>query len=802
MALPLIADNAVVFQLPFRFDRFPCDGAADTAAHHAPCNIESRLGSIEIAALAALAGRACPAEGAAPIWQQPGAAGATERPRQTLSGDLYPVAARILENDTLEQGAGYRSFEIARAERRPATAGGGLAGPRAVDIFGQLRLYLQARGFDGAPPALTLDDAWVRLHGSGIGVLNLSLSLADGCGGKALTDEGFLRAIHSLSQAKEKGKTNLVRHAGYLHATVTEDVAGGDLLWRDVSNGRLAKVPAEMDVVTLALARNDKGRPTALFYRAIAVQRHSSPGETAHSKATLEQLVTLVAPPPRRPQSAGTLADDGAAKATADARKQGKGKKEEERIDHVLRADAGKSPGADNIGMPCQKSDPAAAYRLLHENPDGTLALFEVLPARSHLLDWLLALLPPMGKAIWPLGEQCPLESGPTGLAPESGTSKATAPAAPYSRMRLFTYTAVRLDLPEPCTITDGLSAPARELGFRLARHFDKRYQPTTAEIDAHVFSPFSTVHHSVATQGASLVVLNDGTEFLKSFLADAFARAYRPIGEICFHEYLYLLELVQESAILPSVPASEHDERHLNGLVESLARFRLFFRFAKISHMAHHNEVLHLWRENLGLNVIEADLARDVVEAERVIRQRIERLEAANENRKRRYWSWFSALAAATATFVTILSITDVAVELECPSEQIAMASGQLEPTDGQLGRRLDLAFQDQRLDGKPFAEAFAALCNNGFTRAKPLANSTTPKATDAPSAPPGIFDIRDDSGFTWREQIASTCTLTRQIRECALQAPQMRRGGLMIAGLAAAVAFLLAFKLMPRGD
>nr|HQV09638.1 hypothetical protein [Thauera sp.] len=61
MALPLIADNAVVFQLPFRFDRFPCDGAADTAAHHAPCNIESRLGSIDIAALAALAGRACPA---------------------------------------------------------------------------------------------------------------------------------------------------------------------------------------------------------------------------------------------------------------------------------------------------------------------------------------------------------------------------------------------------------------------------------------------------------------------------------------------------------------------------------------------------------------------------------------------------------------------------------------------------------------------------------------------------------------------------------------------------------------------
>lgn len=159
-------------------------------------------------------------------------------------------------------------------------------------------------------------------------------------------------------------------------------------------------------------------------------------------------------------------------------------------------------------------------------------------------------------------------------------------------------------------------------LAHKLSHHFDDKYSPTLAEAKQSTFQPFDTIYQSVAVQGASVVIADDGkSEHVKNFLGNSFLRVYLPVALINYHEYIYLLHLVQGAAIFTRDVPTAIEKNKLQNLRTKLTRFRLYYRFSQISHMNLHNSALKLWREQLGLDNMLEELARDVAEADKQIK-------------------------------------------------------------------------------------------------------------------------------------------------------------------------------------
>lgn len=352
---------------------------------------------------------------------------------------------------------------------------------------------------------------------------------------------------------------------------------------------------------------------------------------------------------------------------------------------------------------------------------------------------------------------------------------------------RLFSYAAVRID---PLDAADA-TARCRELAYRLSRRFDAAYQPAADEMARAVLAPFDTVYHAVATQGAGLVVHDTGADFLHHYLSTAFATVYRPLAELCLHEYVHLLDLVQHSAFVPRQPPHASDIWRLESLVDALARYRLYFRFSKLSHMAHHNEVLALWRRSLGVDVIETELAKDVGEAHRLLAEQ-------DEQRKTRRWRVLAAAGASMVAFLSVSEGFDRWAQSRCPPEALAIAATDLQIHGGDE-RLFDLLVAFRKEHPAEGREAWLPQMDR-------LCAWREARAAAAPQAAASSLEsllrkkVSEELKTTLDERLANVCRMSEEARSCAADASRWRNRGLWLSLAAALITLVLALRFAPQ--
>lgn len=224
---------------------------------------------------------------------------------------------------------------------------------------------------------------------------------------------------------------------------------------------------------------------------------------------------------------------------------------------------------------------------------------------------------------------------------------------------RFFSYVYVRSD--------ESLSdIELQNLCYRLGSKFNSDYSVKKGEIDREVVQPFENVFHVMTTQGGSVAIRAGdlAPEFLQTYLSKAVVPAYLPLAVLSFHEYLHLKQLTQGSSRLPDPRIADEDVDHMKKLRERLLDFRLYYRFSHVSMMSHHNVIHQAWRKALTLDHMLDELARDVSEAEKVLRDNLDEIK---EDR----WRWFGAIGAGTAGFVVAHELLDVILRLVFPNEK-----------------------------------------------------------------------------------------------------------------------------------
>lgn len=709
-ALPLtIGANRLVVYLPFRV---PTGQGAAVAGPSGLEAVAAQLTAHGPGRLAALAGEdevAGAGQASLPLWRQLD----DRRARARLSGDLYPIAGHILNGDPASPASGCPGF--------------------VLDADSWIRdrplILPPASQGKGSILAIAIEDAWVRLFGSGIGFLGVSVTLsAAGDEAQPLPADQFLAALHTLSQPPKRGTARLEFNNRFHRQRIGTALAVDSLAMADGPRGHLRSVqPAEVTKVL-----QGRGDGEIELYRCLQCSAADTPtgdDPVAAYSVLLERLhprlVTL------SPGTTGSVAKNGQLVLAPDRIPPEPGG-----VVPVLAAGGGTR--ADYAALETLKAD--------------RVGLARELPRHCDFFEWLEALLPESLRDPLPEADSDPVDAGQ------------------HRASRLFTYAAVRLDgLPDsPESI-----AACRQLAYRLARRLDEKYSPATDEIAGKVFAPFDTVFHSVATQGGAVVVRHDGSDFLGHFLGTVFATAYRPIAEICYHEYLYLLQMVQESALLPADPPDPGEIASLRGLTLSLARFRLFYRFARISHMSQHNQVLAIWRAELGLDVIESDLARDVQEAERLLADDVERADRQRRAERDARWSRYGAVGVFAATYLFCSNVIDDVYKVGCPSDRVALELTQVETRIRPLGDKLDLALEARGLGREPFGKAFDHLCTVGLPTETVIVHGTPVLPATFTEGP-------------WRSQFDRACSTLREVRQCTVTAPRRYRLGAILISLA----------------
>lgn len=718
-----VADNRVVLFRAFDINE---DGRSGERSEQGHSSVQfSAHRPTELRSLLTGDGAEKPSDGP-PIWEAVSPNDAQKR----LSGDLYPVVERILHGDGKDPTSGQCGFLLDVAALR---AGMGVSEGSgkvfSLDLVNERKL--------GSGPVLRVDleNAWISLFGTGIGLLTVVLRLSDPGQTQRgrINAEDLLRVLHDLTQPPKRADEGLELSAAQRY--VRFEYSGDEALKAGtcVVLGDEAKGLKPVQMGQLAKMRA-AGKDLPAVYRCVtgAGESRSEAGETATVQTLLLERLELV-----RVRLAGDAKAD-------------KGR--------LLRVQAaGAVDGVIDV-FTADREDVNARLEALETLAPGAEGWAAERPRRIGMAALMDALLPDLAEA--------------------------ADAASLRERARIYSYAAVRVD-----EASGGRTAGGTELAFRLARRFDRMYSPAAQEIEREVYSPFETVMHSVATQGAALVVCAaDGADFLKNYLGNAFMQSYLPIAQVCLHEYLYLLRLVQDSAILPHMPPKAGEVEQLERLSSDLARFRLYYRFAKVSHLAHHNAVLNLWRNGLALNVIEADLARDVAEAHKVLLSH----SAQQEEKRRRKWVKYAAFAAAAGSFAFLSTVIDMGMEVYCPTTQVQFGLSQIEDREGQPGRRLALALADGNLLDKPLAVGLDELCRSTFVPPFKLDATAGPAAQTA-------FDAAQET-YSWREQLQSTCALTREARECAVKAPHWRLFLLAAALGLSVLAGCLAYKRMPR--
>jgi hypothetical protein len=204
---------------------------------------------------------------------------------------------------------------------------------------------------------------------------------------------------------------------------------------------------------------------------------------------------------------------------------------------------------------------------------------------------------------------------------------------------RLFAYCGVLLPRG-----TD--EATASLLAYRYAHRYSADYECRADAIDAAQTRPFRNVTHAMATQGGAVVVVDGQSTFVTSFLDQPLKMTYVPLALVAFHEYTCLRLMTPRGAHPSPGDGVGAHEAALIGLQESLAYFRLHYRFSHVSDLANHNQVFAQWRKVLDLDSSLEQRSQDAAEGERVLVAGRKRNEAAAANRAERDRLFFKILA------------------------------------------------------------------------------------------------------------------------------------------------------------
>ena len=232
-------------------------------------------------------------------------------------------------------------------------------------------------------------------------------------------------------------------------------------------------------------------------------------------------------------------------------------------------------------------------------------------------------------------------------------------------RDRIYSFSVIVFDAALP-------NAAARDLAFRLSRHYNARYRPTDDFAGTVLIHPFETVLHAMSREGTSTVITrttDEGVdvEFLTAWISQSHARVYVPLQIAAFHEHVVLLDLAQGSGLRIDLNGSSKAETlRLRALCERFLLFRLQYRLSQVSSLTMHDLAYAATEQALGLKTLSEKISRDMLAVERRLVEiadvRATAFETQREARGRRLESNFAVIAGIGSAALTYLTLTTVA--------------------------------------------------------------------------------------------------------------------------------------------
>jgi hypothetical protein len=235
------------------------------------------------------------------------------------------------------------------------------------------------------------------------------------------------------------------------------------------------------------------------------------------------------------------------------------------------------------------------------------------------------------------------------------------------ARERVYTY----------CTVVAGVSlnsSRARDVAFRLSRHYGAAYHPTDDFAGTHFAHPFETVLHAASREGACTLVIPDAhpdsepVEFLRTWINQADPHVYLPLQIAAFHEYAALLRMAQGAGM--HIDPGAHDSATIQALKDLAHRFLLFrlrYRMLQVSGITLHELAYVATVKALDIDALSAKIARDLVEVERRLialaedhAQARRKAAAEREHERERSAAWFAGVASGALTYITMASLFD----------------------------------------------------------------------------------------------------------------------------------------------
>jgi len=216
----------------------------------------------------------------------------------------------------------------------------------------------------------------------------------------------------------------------------------------------------------------------------------------------------------------------------------------------------------------------------------------------------------------------------------------------------------------------------AREIAFRLSRHYSMRYRPGPGMQGTEFVAPFENVVHALSREGACTLI--NGTadaagttaELLATWTTQAHPQVYLPLQVAAVHELVALLDMAQDaSRRIPADPRAPLATGPLRELCSRVLAFRLHYRFAQVSSITMHDLFFEAASRALGLRDISEKINRDLTaierrlveeerdEAEIARRRRLDADKRAREDIERRHATW-AGLSSAGLAYLTISAV------------------------------------------------------------------------------------------------------------------------------------------------
>ncbi|MDG4559040.1 MAG: hypothetical protein P9F19_16875 [Candidatus Contendobacter sp.] len=237
----------------------------------------------------------------------------------------------------------------------------------------------------------------------------------------------------------------------------------------------------------------------------------------------------------------------------------------------------------------------------------------------------------------------------------------------------------------------------ARELAFRLSRHYTGAYRVGAALEGTVLTEPFEDIVHAASLEGAASVINGYATaregerELLKNWLTDRYRQVYLPLQIVAIHERVALLDMAQNAAIDVGAMDVTAEATTLRALCNRFLTFRLRYRAVQVSHITMHNQVHQATRAALDLDRMIEKVAHDVMEAERWLSDVAREEAAAKERVWERRYAWFAGLGGSGLTFLTVTAAAKAIADFWDKSKDLSEFG---KPTVIILGVGLILAF------------------------------------------------------------------------------------------------------------